>query len=275
MILFANDTTIFNSHMCNKYLQFMLEYDLSLMTDWFNANKLSLNLYKTVAMQFWNNNTNLELRVDNVKILVVETTKFLGVQIDNHLTWHNHVNHLINKLSINKRMMSLGRNLLDWNSLHKVYFAHIHSHLNYSLLVWGSMSSNSLLKELSKLQSQCVEMIVRTRLTDIFNAMQQLNILPVNRMIQLNLRKLGHQMTHKLLPQPLQNIRNADGGKKPHRYPTRNKQTPNIQKHQSIIFNWSFLCQGTKEFIKLNDTLKQEKNPNRFVKLLKKQFNSS
>ena len=111
IILFANDTTIFNSHMSNKYLKFMLAYDLSLMTDWFNANRLSLNLHKTVAMQFWNNNTNLELRVDNVKIPVVESTKFLGVQIDNQLTWHNHVNHLINKLSINKRMMSLGRNL--------------------------------------------------------------------------------------------------------------------------------------------------------------------
>ena len=66
LILFADDTTIFNSHMCNKYLQFMLEHDLNLMFDWFNANKLSLNLHKTAAMQFWNNNTNLELRVDNV-----------------------------------------------------------------------------------------------------------------------------------------------------------------------------------------------------------------
>ena len=57
--------------------------------------------------------------------------------------------------------------------------------------------------------------------------------------------------------------------KKPHRNPTRNKHTPNIQKHQSIMFNQRFLCQGTKEFIKLNDTLKQEKNPNHFVKLKK------
>ena len=34
-------------------------------------------------------------------------------------------------------------------------------------------------------------------------------------MIQFNLCKLGQQMTHKLLPQPLQNILNADGGKNP------------------------------------------------------------
>ena len=43
----------------------MLEHDLNIMIDWFNANKLSLNLQKTVAMQFWNNNTNLNLQVDN------------------------------------------------------------------------------------------------------------------------------------------------------------------------------------------------------------------
>ena len=117
LILFADDTTIFNSHTCNKYLQFMLEHDLNLMTDWFNANKLSLNLHKTAAMQFWNNNTSLELQVDNIKIPIVESTKFLGVQIDNQLTWHNHANHVINKLSINKRLMALGKNLLDLDSL--------------------------------------------------------------------------------------------------------------------------------------------------------------
>ena len=33
-------------------------------------------------------------------------------------------------------------------------------------------------------------------------------------MIQFNLCKLGQQMTHKLLPKPLQDILNADGGKK-------------------------------------------------------------
>ena len=69
-------------------------------------------------MQFWNNNTNLELHVDNVKIPVIESTKFLGVQIDNQLTWHNHVNHLVNKLSINKRMMEqFTKDLLCTHSL--------------------------------------------------------------------------------------------------------------------------------------------------------------
>ena len=87
--------------------------------------------------------------------------------------------------------------------------------------------------------------------------------------------QIGTPNEPQALPQPLQNILNADGGKKTHRYPTRNKHTPNIQKHQCSMFNQSFLCQGTKEFTKLNDTLKQEKNLHRFVKQLKKLFNSS
>ena len=275
LILFADDTTIFNSHTCNKYLQFMLEHDLNLMIDWFNANKLSLNLQKTAAMQFWNNNTSLKLQVDNIKIPIVESTKFLGVQIDNQLTWHNHVNHVINKLSINKRLMALGKNLLDRDSLRNIYFAHIHSHLNYGLSIWGSMLSSSSLKELSKLQTHCIELIAPRRSTDVWTTMHQLNILPLNNMIQFNLCKLGQQMTHKLLPQPLQNILNADGGKITHRYPTRNKFTPNIQKHQCSFFNRSFLCQGIKEFVKLKDNLKRENNPFRFARQLKNYFNSN
>ena len=275
LILFADDTTIFNSHTCSKYLQFMLEHDLNIMIDWFNANKLSLNLQKTVAMQFWSNNTNLNLHVNNTEILIVESTKFLGVQIDNQLTWHNHVNHVINKLHSNRRLMSLGKNLLNRDSLRKIYFAHIHSHLNYDLTIWGSMLLSSSLKELSKLQTRCIELIAPKKSMDIWTTMRQLNILPLKSMIQFNLCKLGQQMTHKLLPEPLQDILNVDGGKKTHRYPTRNKSTPNIQKHQCTIFNRSFLCQGIKEFVKLKDNLKQENIPYRFARQLKNYLNSA
>ena len=47
IILFADDTTVFNSHRSNKFLKYTLEHDLKLMIEWFKANKLSLNLNKT------------------------------------------------------------------------------------------------------------------------------------------------------------------------------------------------------------------------------------
>ena len=53
LILFADDTTLFNSHKSEMYLEYMLNRDLEILFDWFKANQLSINLEKTVMMQFW------------------------------------------------------------------------------------------------------------------------------------------------------------------------------------------------------------------------------
>ena len=101
IILFTDDTTIFNSHSSEKFLNYTLKHDLNLMTDWFKANKLSLNLSKTVRMKFWHNCHKFTTEVDNMKLLMVEWTKFLGVYIDHKLLWHVHLNHLADKLRTN------------------------------------------------------------------------------------------------------------------------------------------------------------------------------
>ena len=101
VILFVDDMTIFNSHSSSKYLQYMMEHDLNLMTNWFCANKPSLNLGKTIAIKFWNNKTNFQLQVNNYNIPFVSNTKFLGVHLDNQITWTVHINGLLEKLHLN------------------------------------------------------------------------------------------------------------------------------------------------------------------------------
>ena len=115
LILFADDTTIFNSSKSIKYLQYMLENDLNHMGSWFSANKLSLNLSKTVAMKFWSNTDekNLQLKIRGHTVPLVSNTKFLGVYIDNMLTWNIHTNYVIGRLQNNQRMLMLGKHLLD------------------------------------------------------------------------------------------------------------------------------------------------------------------
>ena len=60
LILFADDTTLYNSHHSLNYLNFTLNHDLSVLGGWFKANQLSLNPSKSVA------------------IPIVNTHKFLG-----------------------------------------------------------------------------------------------------------------------------------------------------------------------------------------------------
>ena len=270
IILFADDTTIFNSHLSSKYLQYMMEHDLNLMTSWFCANKLSLNLVKTVAIKFWNNKRNFQLHVNNSSIPIVNNTKFLGVHLDNQIAWTVHINALLDKIHLNRQMLTLGKNLLDRNSLRSVYFGHIHSHLNCGLTVWGSMLSVTQLSVLQKVQVECINIVAGAR-----NEFKQLHVLSVNQLIQNSLCKMGHKVSHRCLPEPLLKIFNMNGGQKVHRYPTRNKHIPNIQRHQDIRFNKSFLCRSIREFGHLPDYLKKEKNTIKFDKVLKKYIAAS
>ena len=52
-------------------------------------------------MKFWTGTTNFELKVNGHSLPMVSSKKFLGVYIDNNLTWHTHLNQLIEKLNTN------------------------------------------------------------------------------------------------------------------------------------------------------------------------------
>ena len=52
IILFADDITLLYSHKNIKFLKYALEHDMALLSDWHRANKLSLNVHKTVLVKF-------------------------------------------------------------------------------------------------------------------------------------------------------------------------------------------------------------------------------
>ena len=64
VILFVDDTTIFNSHKIKCYLQYMIDMDLQLLQSWFNPNQLSLNVEKKVAMKFWDDKEDFHVSVN-------------------------------------------------------------------------------------------------------------------------------------------------------------------------------------------------------------------
>ena len=132
------------------------------------------------------------------------------------------------------------------------------------------MASQSQLNELSKLQNQCVHIINKSSPTsDITGQFERLKILKLDELITLNLCKLGQKISFNNLPKPIIQIFNFDGGKNQHTYPTRNQNVPNIQKHDTLLFNRSFLCKSLTEFSQLPMYLKMEKNHNKFLKQCK------
>ena len=115
LILFADNTTLIESHKNKKFLHYALRHDVILLLDWFVANKLNLNLVKTLAMEFLpvNDNNTSTIEIMDVEIPVVQVTKFLGVYLDDKLKWEYHANQVYNKIQANKQLLNISKNFLD------------------------------------------------------------------------------------------------------------------------------------------------------------------
>ena len=139
IILFADDTILLCSHKNMKFLKYASEHDMSVLSDWYRVNKLSLNVYKTVLLKFWPEGKSFDINIEGVPLINDHHVKFLGVWLDDCLTWKEHSNAVLNRVKANQKLLTNAKNMLDEKSLMTIYNVHIYSHLGYCIVVWGSM----------------------------------------------------------------------------------------------------------------------------------------
>ena len=243
-IQFADDTTLYRSKKSVRLLQCEIEHDLAVITDWFRANKLTLNTDKTIGVIFSpKNESNVEitLKLGGHTIPCQTETKFLGVWINKKLDWNKHVDVLLIKLRQNVGLLKKSKNILDRLALRSVYYAHIHSHLSYAISIWGSMLSTKQIQKVQKVQNTCLKTIEPG--INITESFKQLKILRISQLVKLELNKLAYKHTHNLLPFKLAQCMNCDASgkslEKQHHYLTRNKHLLNLpqitmKKYQKI-----------------------------------------
>ena len=136
-VLFGNDTKLFYSHNRVKELFRTMNAELSHLNEWFCANKLSLNTYKTKFVLFHKvkSKDNLPLVLPNlfnndVKIKRENSLKFLGVMIHENVTWKTHVELVENKISKSVKILFKASRSLNSKSLRSIYFALVHPYIN-------------------------------------------------------------------------------------------------------------------------------------------------
>ena len=151
-ILFADDNTVYKSHKNIPYLKYCLESDLVNLSNWFKANKLTLNLNKSVSILFGpkNRTENFTVLLNAQPLQNVHETKFLGVWIDDKLSWNTHVNKVLLKVKWNLHLLRNCRNMLNIQTKRIIYFAHIQSHLIYCISIWGNLVGKGTLQKLQK-----------------------------------------------------------------------------------------------------------------------------
>ena len=160
-VLFADFSNSCLSGKNADYTQQMINDELKEDTlIWLSANKLSLNISKTHYMLFSNKKvtqTNVKIEINGQPIKSVTNTKFLGVIIDNKLTWKEHISYIGGKVAKGIGIISKVRKYLNKNTLLDLYYSFIYPYLTYCNQVWR-LSCQSYMNALVKLQKELSEL---------------------------------------------------------------------------------------------------------------------
>ena len=163
-IMFADDTNMFLEHNDLKYVEVTINKELSKVTEWLQVNKLSLNVSKTHVMLFSRhiNNHNLNINIDGTPVHVVSKTSFLGILIDNKLTWKEHIMKVCKKISRGIGIIKKVSTKLEKKTLLCLYYSFIYPHLIYCNIVWGN-AAKIYLNSILLLQKRVIRIIYRVR----------------------------------------------------------------------------------------------------------------
>jgi hypothetical protein len=219
--LFADDTTLLSSHSDLNTLIDTVNLEFQKIIHFFRAHKLSIHPTKTKFMLFSNSPTahslpcnifanynnfgqnNPDLIYTLEKITSNSETpaiKFLGIYIDHSLSFKYHVNFISSKISKAMYFLRSAKNLLSEKSLKSVYYALIHCHLIYGILIWSSTNYSNL-KGLEKKQKDAVRIVTMS----LYNShteplFKKLNILPLQHLITYFKLQFIHQFKFNHLP---------------------------------------------------------------------------
>ena len=161
-IIYADDTSLssnLNTFRCNTNMN--INNELTKISEWLKVNKLSLNTKKTKAMIFHMPQKQVTTPTVKIDETSIEFVNYLGITIDKHLSWQDHINSIANKISKYIGIINKLKKYVSPKTLLLMYNSFILSSLNYGILVWGYNTDR-----LFKLQKRAVRVISKSK----FNA---------------------------------------------------------------------------------------------------------
>lgn len=267
-IMFADDTVfVFNDKSEEKMVN-NLNRELKQVYEWCCFNKLCINIEKTSYMRFYQKNTkvkDIKVIINNREIENVKCYKYLGLLIDEKLSWANHLDHILGRL---RSLVGATRHIkgyLTSTCARSFYYAHFQSIVMYLFEIWSNTSATNL-KRLQSLQRNAIKIIFNMSYDQsIENKMKELKIYNIEQLKELSLCKLIHTIVNS--QKKTQQQLKANSTK--HSYDTRT--APNImhKKVRSTIPMKSPITTGIKIYNSLPADIRNIKDLNKFITRLK------
>ena len=143
-ILFADDTSIIILNTNPENFKNNINHTMTEMKNWFQSNLLALNCDKTHFLQFLTKKhieITLKIFASNSVITNTNSTKFLGLIIDNTLSWRDHIVELTSKLNKACYAIRAIKPFMSLDVLRMIYFSYVHSVMSYGIIFGGKFTS--------------------------------------------------------------------------------------------------------------------------------------
>lgn len=268
IFLYADDTAIFYF---GKNLEIILEQsqtDLDILNSWLIKNILTLNINKTGYMILTSPKriipSHKPLQIEKRDLHILESEKYLGLYIDKHLTFKQHIEKL--KAKIIPLIGVFGRiaHLLPIEIKRGLYFSLVQSHLNYLIEIWGN-TYITYLNDLQIIQNKVIKKLFNYNPdTPTKKLYQDLNLLKIRTLYEYNTCLLIYKIQNGLIHTNTTFIKTSQI----HKHYTRqhNKLYTNTVKTESG--KRSIGHEGVQIYNLLPDSLKTEKSVNIFKRKL-------
>ena len=231
--IYADDTTLLEP-LCTfkiptsqniKQLTNDINKELEGIVEWLGLNKLSLNVKKTKMMLFHYKQRNVsaitpKLKINGILIEKVKCFNFLGITIDENMTWKPHTQKVACKIAATIGTMKRLKNFLPRNIMKMLYDSLVLPHLTYGIILWGKK-----IKRIVKLQKWALRTIECAK----YNAhtdpiLNRLKLLRVNDIYKLTALKIFHKYKNNTLPPFFNNIFEITETPPTHSYELRQRQ---------------------------------------------------
>ena len=196
-VLFADDTTVYISKSSVNEAVTAINAELIPIVNWFDANKLTLNIDKTQLMilsRKHEKKSDHPVLLRGQPIAQISEAKFLGVIVDQHLNWKSHITMVAQKLSKSCGLIYRIRKNLNLESKILIYYSLIQPYLTYCINVWSSTYKTNL-RSVTIAQKRAMRALFTTQThshsIDMFIAHK---ILPLPQMIEFHETILAYKV---------------------------------------------------------------------------------
>jgi len=210
--LYADDTTLYDMSKSKTNLEINLTNAISKLSTWCKRNGMVINFSKTKLMLITSrqkrnqmNDAHLEISLNDTFLQSVTSEKILGVQVDNNLSWSNHVSSLTKKISRNVWLLSQISKYLPTSNRVTFYKSYIQPHIDYCNIVWAGASKTSIAR-IERLQKRACKVILDYNCDNVLQSMADINIMTVRERIFLRKAKFMYKVSVNSTPSYIQNL---------------------------------------------------------------------